>query len=51
VKIKAMGVEVPGKVTKSFDGTVTTLILDEDQLRHVQGEVSEILNFVDGKGK
>lgn len=32
LKITELGVTVPGKVTRKFDGTETTLVLSEEQL-------------------
>lgn len=35
LKITELGIVVPGQITRKFDGTDTTLIFNEDQLREL----------------
>lgn len=49
VKIKSLGVEVPGQVVRKFDGTDTTLVLDEDQARLLYDELGTVMAFFDAQ--
>jgi hypothetical protein len=49
VRIKLLGVEVPGQVTRKFDGAVTTLMLNEDQVRVLYAELGPVLQFFDAQ--
>lgn len=49
VKIKTLGVELPGRVLRTFDGDNTTLVLDEAQARLLHEELTTVVGFFDNQ--
>jgi N-acetylglucosamine kinase-like BadF-type ATPase len=49
VRIKQLGAEVPGQVIKKYDGTTTTLILDETQARTLHADLGNVVKFFDSQ--
>lgn len=49
LKITALGVSVPGKVTRKFDGSETTLTLTEEQTRKLHEATELALRLFDGQ--
>jgi hypothetical protein len=49
VTIKQLGVEVPGKVVRLYDGGSTTLMLDEEQTRTLYDQLGPVVEFFNGQ--
>lgn len=45
LKITELGIVVPGQITRKFDGTDTTLVLNEDQLRELASSAASALRI------
>lgn len=51
VKIKSLGVEVPGQVVRKFADGVTTLILNEEQVRVLHDGLGTVVGFFDAQNE
>ena len=51
IKIKSLGVEVPGRVVRSYDETskTTTLLLDAEQVQALHEELGTVVMFFDAQ--
>ena len=50
VKIETLGVTVRGRVTRSFDGVDTTLVINEEQARQLHGALGSVVQFFEQQG-
>jgi hypothetical protein len=49
VKIKTLGVEVPGRVVRNFENDTTTLLFNEEQVRLLHEELGTVVRFFDAQ--